>query len=78
MKTAHAPSTRYANDRVQFGRPITKFQAVQQQLALFVEQAAESVAVESAAIAIAVDRPSMAFAIAAAKICAGEAAGKVY
>lgn len=27
-------STRYANDRVQFGRPIGKFQAIQQQLAL--------------------------------------------
>lgn len=27
-------STRYANDRIQFGRPIGKFQAIQQQLAL--------------------------------------------
>jgi acyl-CoA dehydrogenase len=36
-----------------------------------------SVAVESAAIAVAEDRPSTALAVAAAKIRAGEAAGKV-
>jgi alkylation response protein AidB-like acyl-CoA dehydrogenase len=35
------------------------------------------VAVESAAIAVAADRPSSALAIVAAKIRAGEAAGKV-
>ena len=78
MEAALALSTRYANDRVQFGRPIAKFQAVQQQLALLAEQAAAaSVAVESAAIAVAADRPSAALAVAAAKIRAGEAAGKV-
>jgi alkylation response protein AidB-like acyl-CoA dehydrogenase len=71
-------STRYANDRTQFGRPIARFQAIQQQLALLAEQAAAtSVAVESAAIAVAADRPSAALAVAAAKIRAGEAAGKV-
>ena len=78
MEAALELSTRYANDRVQFGRPIAKFQAIQQQLALLAEQAAAaSVAVEYAAIAVAADRPSAAFAIAAAKIRAGEAAGKV-
>jgi hypothetical protein len=78
MEAALALSTRYANDRVQFGRPIAKFQAIQQQLALLAEHAAAaSVAVESAAIAVAADRPSSAFAVAAAKIRAGEAAGKV-
>jgi acyl-CoA dehydrogenase len=78
MEAALALSTRYANDRVQFGRPIAKFQAIQQQLALLAEQAAAaSVAVESAAIAVAADRPSSALAVAAAKIRAGEAAGKV-
>jgi len=78
MEAALGLSTRYANDRVQFGRPIAKFQAIQQQLALLAEQAAAaSVAVESAAIAVAADRPSSALAIAAAKIRAGEAAGKV-
>jgi hypothetical protein len=69
MEAALALSTRYANDRVQFGRPIAKFQAVQQQMALLAEQAAAaSVAVESAAIAVTADRPSAALAIAAAKI----------
>jgi acyl-CoA dehydrogenase len=78
MEAALAMSTGYANDRVQFGRPIAKFQAIQQQLALLAEQvAAASVAVESAAIAVAADRPSAALAVAAAKIRAGEAAGKV-
>jgi acyl-CoA dehydrogenase len=78
MAAALELSTRYANDRVQFGRPIGKFQAIQQQLALLAEQAAAaSVAVESAAIAVATNRPSAALAVAAAKIRAGEAAGKV-
>jgi len=63
---------------VQFGRPIAKFQAIQQQLALLAEQAAAaSVAVESAATAVAAARPSASLAIAVAKIRAGEAAGKV-
>ena len=71
-------STRYANDRVQFGRPIGKFQAIQQQLALLAEQAAAaSVAVESAAVAVAAGRALGGLAVAAAKIRAGEAAGKV-
>jgi acyl-CoA dehydrogenase len=30
MEAVLALSIRYANDRVQFGRPITKFQAIQQ------------------------------------------------
>jgi acyl-CoA dehydrogenase len=78
MEAALALSTRYANDRIQFGRPIAKFQAIQQQLALLAEQAAAaSVAVESAAAAVAAARPSASLAIAAAKIRAGEAAGKV-
>jgi acyl-CoA dehydrogenase len=78
MEAALALSTRYANDRVQFGRPIAKFQAIQQQLALLAEEAAAaSVAVESAAAAVAAARPSAPLAIAAAKIRAGEAAGKV-
>ncbi|HXP73866.1 MAG TPA: acyl-CoA dehydrogenase [Stellaceae bacterium] len=65
----------YAGDRVQFGRPIGKFQAIQQQLALAAEQvAAAGVAVASAVAAGAGD---LAFAAGAAKLRVGEAAGKV-
>ena len=78
MEAALHLATRYANDRVQFGRPIGKFQAIQQQLALLAEEAAASlVAVESAALAIAETRPSAEFATAAAKIRAGEAVAAV-
>jgi acyl-CoA dehydrogenase len=65
----------YANDRVQFGRPIGKFQAIQQQLALAAEQvAAAGVAVASAVTAAA--SGDLAFAAGAAKLRVGEAAGK--
>jgi acyl-CoA dehydrogenase len=78
MERALDLSTRYANDRVQFGRPIGKFQAVQQQLALAAEEvAAALVAAESAARFLVEGRPAAAFAAAAAKIRAGIAAGKV-
>ena len=66
----------YAGERVQFGRPIGKFQAIQQQLAIL---AGEAAAAELAAqIACrAVDRGGEAFLeIATAKIRTGEAVGK--
>ncbi len=76
LETALTLATQYANDRVQFGRPIGKFQAIQQQLALLAEQvAAATVAVTNAADAIAAGDDSF-FAAAIAKIRAGEAAGR--
>jgi acyl-CoA dehydrogenase len=69
-------ATQYANDRVQFGRPIGKFQAIQQQLALLAEEtAAATVAVTAGAAQIAAGG-DLFFAAATAKIRAGEAAGK--
>ena len=70
-------SVEYANTRIQFGRPIGRFQAIQQQLAeLAGEVAAADVAARDACRAI--DRGGDFFAAAAsAKIRTGEAAGKV-
>lgn len=66
----------YAGDRTQFGRPIAKFQAIQQQLALAAEQvAAAGVAVASAVAAAGTG--DLAFSAGAAKLRVGEAAGKV-
>lgn len=66
----------WANTRKQFGRPIGKFQAVQQQLAaVAAEVAAASVAVATAARAAdARGLDGASFEIACAKVVAGEAA----
>ncbi len=67
-------SVRFANDRVQFGRPIGKFQAIQHQLAVL---ASETAAAGAASMA-ACDKAEAAdsdFHIAVAKARAGEAAG---
>lgn len=65
----------WANDRVQFGRPIARFQAIQHQLAVLAsEVAAASAAVEQAVEASA-EAPDLV-TIAVAKARAGEAAGK--
>jgi acyl-CoA dehydrogenase len=68
-------SVQFALDRVQFGRPIAKFQAVQHNLATLAgEVAAASAAADAAAEACA--RPDIAIGeIAIAKVRAGEAAG---
>ena len=68
-------SIQYARDRIQFGKAIGQFQAIQQQLAVL---GCESAATAAGA-AFAFDQagqPTASFAIAAAKIRAGEAAGK--
>jgi acyl-CoA dehydrogenase len=68
-------SIQYANDRVQFGRPIGKFQAVQHMLAVLAGHVATSAAAADAAIELSGDAPEQFF-IAFAKSRAGEAAGK--
>ena len=68
-------SIQYAGDRIQFGKAIGKFQAIQQQLAVL---GCESAATAAGA-AFAFDQAGAAtasFAIAAAKARAGEVAGK--
>ena len=80
-RTALTRSVAYAGERVQFGRPIGRFQAVQQQLALAAaEVAAASAATEAAALIAA--REGFAatgahVAVAAAKVRAGDAATAV-
>ncbi|MHA6618361.1 acyl-CoA dehydrogenase family protein [Pseudonocardia sp. DLS-67] len=77
---ALAATVRYAGERVQFGRPIGRFQAVQQQLALAAgEVAAASAAASAAARAAGAGfaAPSTRFAVASAKSRTGEAAGAV-
>ncbi|MDE2517337.1 MAG: acyl-CoA dehydrogenase family protein [Rhodospirillales bacterium] len=71
-----AMTTQYAQERSQFGRPIGRFQAVQQNLAVLAGQTAAALAAADIA-AEALDRPEpeALIAIAAAKTRAGEAAG---
>ena len=67
-------TVRYAGERVQFGRAIGKFQAVQQNLAVLAGQvAAAGAAADIAAEAVA--ETASPLAIASAKLRAGEAAG---
>lgn len=65
----------YAGERVQFGRPIGKFQAVQQMLAVMAGHVAASKAAADFAIHGCAKAPSL-FAVAIAKARAGEAAGQ--
>lgn len=67
-------SVQYAQDRVQFGRPIGKFQAVQQNLAVLAGQAAAAGAAADLAAEAFADDMRLA-PIAAGKARAGEAAG---
>ncbi|PYC48428.1 acyl-CoA dehydrogenase [Litorivita pollutaquae] len=76
METILQMSVEYANDRVQFGRPIGKFQAIQHSLATMAgETAASRTAAEMAADSY--DTAAFALTVAAAKSRAGEAAETV-
>jgi acyl-CoA dehydrogenase len=67
-------TTQYAQERVQFGRPIGKFQAVQQNLAMLAGQTAAAVAGADIAADAFGEDPKV-LPIAAGKARAGEAAG---
>jgi acyl-CoA dehydrogenase len=73
LDAALAMSIQYANERTQFGKAIGKFQAVQQALAVFAEEAA-AVNCAGQAAARAADRAEASFEIAAAKLRANIAA----
>lgn len=74
LDAALAMAVGYVNERQQFGRPLGKFQAVQQSLASF---ACEAAAANCAAMgaAQALDRGEAVFEIAAAKLRANRAVG---
>lgn len=74
LDAALSLSVGYVNERKQFGRPLAKFQAVQQSLATF---ACEAAAANCAAMGVAqaLDRGCADFEIAAAKLRANRAVG---
>lgn len=74
LDAALARSVNYANERVQFGKPLGKFQAVQQTLATF---ACEAAAANCAAMGVAqaMGKGNAAFEIAASKLRANRAVG---
>jgi alkylation response protein AidB-like acyl-CoA dehydrogenase len=76
MQAALDLSVQYTRERQQFGKPLSTFQAIQQQLALFAE---ETAATNMAAIAAcrAADRGDAVFEIASAKLRANIAVSTI-
>ncbi|MGB8364153.1 MAG: acyl-CoA dehydrogenase family protein [Rhizomicrobium sp.] len=74
LDAALALSITHVNQRVQFGKPLAKFQAMQQSLAVFAEEAA-AVNCAGQAAANAADRAGAELEIACAKLRANMAAG---
>ncbi|WP_416898959.1 MAG: acyl-CoA dehydrogenase family protein [Minwuia sp.] len=68
-------AVQYANERTQFGRPIGKFQAIQQELARCAGEAAASAVIAEAPFAALDEGQPAEYLIAAAKARASEAAG---
>jgi alkylation response protein AidB-like acyl-CoA dehydrogenase len=66
-------SVEYTRQRQQFGKPLASFQAIQQQLAVFAEEAAAADMAAASAFRAA-DRGDPAFEIACAKLRANQAA----
>ncbi|MDO7843163.1 acyl-CoA dehydrogenase family protein [Sphingomonas immobilis] len=74
LQTVLALTVQYAGERIQFGKPIAKLQAIQQQLAVVADQcAAANAAAELAADAWDGDTSLLGVAVAKARV--GEAAG---
>jgi acyl-CoA dehydrogenase len=73
LQTALDITVRYAGERVQFGRPISAFQAVQQHLAVLAEHTVSSIVAAEAAFCEAGDDLRW-LPIVAAKVCTSEAA----
>jgi acyl-CoA dehydrogenase len=67
-------SVEYAQERVQFGRPIAKFQAIQHMLAQLASEATAASTAAQAACNV-MHKPEPRFEIAVAKVRAGQAAG---
>ena len=69
LESTLTQSVRYANERIQFGRPIGKFQAIQQDLAvLSTHVAASSVAADYACSSMDKGNPDFAIAVAKSRI----------